>query len=100
MADAFKVTKMDIFGPNKGKRSGSRKVALLLTDGKPTLNTTQTYSYAEALKQDLDTLLVAGVSTDIAAETLRALASPSSFFQLQNYYDLVRAIDMFFTRIC
>ena len=81
-ADALSLAYSTCFSTNRGKRPGVPDIALVVTDGKPTINPDLTVPNALILQEDdrAQTVVIAvGVSDQVDVELLCQIASPPAY---------------------
>lgn len=75
-AAALTVARTECFRPHAGDRPQAKNIAIVITDGIPTLNAHLVAFEAEALRASGVTMLAVGITDEVNAATLRTLASP------------------------
>ena len=75
-AAALTVARTECFRPMSGDRPQAKNIAIIITDGIPTLNVYAVDREAEALRSLGVTLLAVGITNDVNTDTLRTLSSP------------------------
>ena len=74
-ADALIVARTECFRPLSGDRPQAKNIAIVITDGFPTLNVYAVDREAEALRAQGVTMLAVGITNEVNTETLRTLSS-------------------------
>ena len=74
-AAALTVARTDCFRPLSGDRPQAKNIAIVITDGIPTLNAYAVGQEAEALRALGVTMLAVGITNEVNTETLRTLSS-------------------------
>ena len=74
-AEALIKARTECFRPLSGDRPQAKNIAIVITDGIPTLNAYAVGQEADALKALGVTMLAVGITNEVNAETLRTLSS-------------------------
>ena len=86
IAAGFNLTTTQIFTQAKGKRQGVPLVAVLITDGRAVLDTSQTIPSARIAKNMGIRIIAVGVTSDIDLAELQNIAStPADVYNVSDY---------------
>ncbi len=85
-ADALRVTREQCFSTSRGARTSASDLAIIITDGVPTLNTDRTALEANALKAANVEVIAVGITSNVDTNTLRLLSSAPQI-RGQNYFE-------------
>ncbi len=75
-AAALRITRTECFHPLSGDRPQAKNIAIVITDGIPTLDAFSVEPEAEALRSSGVTMLAVGITDEVNTQTLRTLSSP------------------------
>lgn len=94
------LARTSLFNGQNGDRSSARNLAIVITDGVPTVNEALTLTYADQLKQVAEIITV-GVTDRVNEAELIAIASqPSYYVPVQNFDFLIFEIDSIISLTC
>ena len=89
------------FSPENGARPTSKKLGIVITDGKSIVDSDKTIPYAEEVKEDGITLLAVGVGPEIDEVELRGIASDeNSVWNVDEYRALDGIRDTIVQQLC
>lgn len=83
-AGALQLARTQCFDPSNGERPGIENIAIVITDGLPTVMEGNTNSEAQNLKQ-IATVLAVGITDNVEENLLRDISSPPQV-ENQNYF--------------
>lgn len=104
-ADALRVTREQCFSRSNGNRDSANDLAIIITDGVPTLNTGRTEPEAELLKDSNVQVIAVGITNNVDSNTLRMLSSPPqqrgvSYFEAPQFTQLGDILDGIIEQAC
>ena len=104
-ADALRVTREQCFSASNGNRQPAPDLAIIITDGVPTLNTASTEPEANALKNAGVEVIAVGITNSVDTNTLRLLSSSpqrenENYFAAPNFNQLGDILDRIIVQAC
>ena len=102
---ALHITRSECFGEQYGERDSVANIAILITDGLPTIATTfDTFDEASLLKQDSSVVAV-GVTNSVETGLLRDISSfphkeNENYFTTPDFSDLSHILNVLITETC
>ena len=102
-AGALEMLRTSQFNTIHGDRPNVRNVAVIITDGEPTLRVNDTFIQAQLAKDAGIEIISIGVSNSIGIETITQISSSSQrkyVFLMDDFSDLSSILDPIFEDIC
>ena len=102
---ALYVTRTECFSPFNGEREGAPNIAIVLTDGLPTITREYSASQEAAQLHQMATVLAVGISGFVEDEFLKEISSwpqleNENFFSSPNFSDLQSILNVLVTQTC
>ena len=104
-ADALRVTREQCFSTSNGNRASAQDLAIIVTDGVPTLNVGRTEPEAMELKRSNVEVIAVGITNNVDANTLRMLSSSpqernKNYFEAPEFTQLGDILDTIILQAC
>ena len=104
-ADALRVARQQCFSSSNGNRGSAPDLAIIITDGVPTLNIERTQPEAMALRSEDVEVIAIGITNNVDSNTLRMLSSPPqernrNFFEAPQFTQLGDILDTIIEQAC
>lgn len=104
-AEALRVTRQQCFSSSNGNRASAPDLAIVITDGVPTLGTDRTDSEAQTLKAAGVEVIAVGITNNVDSDTLKMLSSPPqqkdrNYFETPQFTQLGDILDRIIVQAC
>lgn len=104
-AEALQVTREECFSTANGNRRSAPDLAIIVTDGVPTLNAGRTEPEAMELRRSDVEVIAVGITNNVDASTLRMLSSPpqekdKNYFEAPEFTQLGDILDTIIQEAC
>ncbi len=100
IADGFQWAREKVIG-QAGDRSNAPNIVILITDGIPNERAAETQPEANLVKQTGATVVTVGITNEVDADLMRALASvPSDYISSASFAELTNIVQSLVTAAC